>query len=105
MPQTLKTMIGSVYGSIPLSVRFGKKYVEQKETLDRYLSLNDKDQDEFTYKKILETIQFAETYIPFYQKSFKAAGVSSDDFKTLSDISKFPVISKADIKANLDDFS
>jgi len=104
MPQTLKTMIGSVYGSVPLSVRFGKKYVEQKETLDRYLSLNDKDQDEFTYKKILETIQFAETYIPFYQKSFKAAGVSSDDFKTLSDISKFPVISKADIKANLDDF-
>ncbi|MCH9812834.1 MAG: hypothetical protein K0U47_02695 [Epsilonproteobacteria bacterium] len=104
MPQSLKTFIGSVYGSIPLSIRFGKKYVEQKEMLDGYLSLDEKGQEAFTYQKVLETIKFAEEHIPYYQKSFKAAGVSSDDFKTLADIAKFPVISKADIKANLDDF-
>jgi len=104
MPQSLKTIIGSIYGSIPLSIRFGKKYVEQKELLDEYLSLDEKGQEGFTYKKILETIKFAEEHIPYYQKSFKDAGVSSADFKTLSDLAKFPVISKADIKAHLDDF-
>jgi phenylacetate-CoA ligase len=104
MPQGVKTFIGSVYGSIPLSIRFGKKYVEQKEMLDGYLAMDEKGKEEFTYKKVLETIKFAETHIPYYKNSFKEAGVSSADFKTLSDLSKFPVISKADIKANLDDF-
>ncbi len=104
MPQSIKTIIGSVYGSIPLSIRFGKNYVEQKDTLDKYLALNEKQRDEFTYNKILQTLKFAEEFIPYYKNSFKKAGLSSKDFKTLSDLEKFPVISKADIKANLDDF-
>ncbi len=104
MPQFMKTFIGSVYGKIPLSKRFGDKYSEQKEILDNYEGMDAKKRDEFTYKKILETIKFAEENIPYYQKSFKKAGVSSNDFKTLADIEKFPIISKADIKANLEDF-
>ena len=104
LPQSIKTVMGTAYGTIPLPIRFGKNYVEQKDRLEKYLSLNRVEQQTLTYTKTLETIKFAETYIPYYKKSFKKAGISSKDFKTLNDLKKFPLISKADIKANLDDF-
>ncbi|NLL91601.1 MAG: phenylacetate--CoA ligase [Ruminococcaceae bacterium] len=38
--------------------------------------------------------------VPHYKKKFDEAGVSPDDIKTLSDISKFPFTTKEDIRVN-----
>ncbi len=102
MPQPVKTFIGSVYGSVPLSIRFGKLYTKHKNIVEHFESLNDQEKAKILYEKTLEVIKFAEENIPYYQKSFKEHGVSSKDFQSLSDLKKFPSITKEDIKKNLD---
>ncbi len=103
MPQSLKNIFGSIYGAIPLSKRFGKLYTIHKNSVIEFEKMQDTQKIEFLYKKTLETIKFAEENIPYYKKSFQEHGVSSKDFHTLSDLKKFPVITKEDIKENLDD--
>ena len=39
-------------------------------------------------------VQYAYDNVPFYQKSFKDAGVEPGDLKTLEDITKFPFVLK-----------
>lgn len=103
MPQSLKTFIGGVYGSLPLKVRFGKHYGVHNKLLMEYEQWNEEKKIDFIYNKTLETLLFAENNIPFYQKTFLEFGVSSVDFKELSDIKLFPCIDKSDIKNHLKD--
>ncbi len=103
MPQSLKTFLGGLYGSIPLEVRFGKQYSVHKKLLFEYEQWSDNKKIDFIYNKTLETLLFAEKNIPFYQKKFLESGVSAVDFKELSDIKLFPNLLKSDIKNHLDD--
>ena len=48
-------------------------------------------------------VQYAYDNVPFYQKSFKDAGVEPGDLKTLEDITKFPFILKQDMRDNYPD--
>ncbi len=102
-PQPIKTFTGSIYGSIPLSFRFGKLYSKHKAIAESFEKFSKDQKIEFMYRKTLESIEFAESHIPFYKKSFKRHGVSSKDFTSLDDLKKFPYITKDDIKKNLDE--
>src|SRR5690606_5034072 len=46
------------------------------------------------------TLAHAYRNVPHYQRAFDAAGVHPDDMKQLSDISKFPVTTKQDLRDN-----
>ena len=48
-------------------------------------------------------VKYAYDNVPFYQKSFKDAGVEPGDLKTLEDITKFPFILKQDMRDNYPD--
>lgn len=48
-------------------------------------------------------VQYAYDNVPFYQKSFKDAGVEPGDLKTLEDITKFPFVLKQDMRDNYPD--
>ncbi|WP_457594107.1 hypothetical protein [Hydrogenimonas sp.] len=102
-PQPLKTFLGSLYGSIPLEIRFGRQFGIHKKLLEKFENGDEQYKQDYIYNKILETLIFAETYIPYYQKKFKEHGVSSRDFKALEDIGKFPTISKLEMKEHLDE--
>ena len=103
MPQSLKTFLGTLYGSIPIEKRYGPLYTHYL-TLFRKFEEGDKQfQLDYLYNKILETILFAEEHIPFYQKRFAEYGVSASDFKSLDDLKKFPVTTKEDIKRHVEE--
>lgn len=51
-------------------------------------------------ERMRKTLHHAYTNVPFYRKSFDAAGVHPDDLKTLSDLSKFPFTVKSDLRDN-----
>ncbi len=102
MPQSLKTFLGSIYGSIPLEVRYGKLYGEFMKRYKEFEEADEQFKQDFVYNKTLETLIFAEENIPFYKEHFQKYGVSSKDFKSLDDLKRFPSISKHDIKANID---
>ncbi len=46
------------------------------------------------------SLKHAYENVPHYKKSFDAAGVHPDDLKSLSDLGKFPLTSKDDLRAN-----
>ncbi len=100
-PQSLKTFLGSLYGNIPLSVRFGKHFSIHQELLERFENGSSQFQLDFLYHKTLETLLFAEQQIPYYKKLFQEHGLSSKDFKSLEDIRQFPQLHKETIKTNI----
>ena len=51
-------------------------------------------------QRLKATLQRAYTNVPHYRKSFDDQGIQPDDLKTLSDLSKFPFTTKADLRAN-----
>src|SRR5689334_5416887 len=46
------------------------------------------------------SVRHAYDNVPHYRKAFHAAGVHPDDLQSLSDLSKFPFLTKADLRAN-----
>ena len=100
-PQSLKTFLGSLYGNIPLELRFGKAYSYHKDILEKFESSDKQYQIDFIYNKTLETLLFAEENIPYYKSTFQKHNVSSKDFKSIGDLKKFPILNKQLIKENL----
>ncbi len=103
LPQSVKTVIGSIYGAIPLEKRFGSLYREYMQAFERFEAEDAAFKEEYLYHKILETISFAQEHIPFHQKRFAEYGVSVADFKSLDDLKKFPTMTKEDIKKDIDE--
>jgi len=51
-------------------------------------------------QRLKATLQHAYTNVPHYRNIFDDQGIQPDDLKTLSDLSKFPFTTKADLRAN-----
>lgn len=100
-PQSLKTFIGSLYGNIPLSIRFGHTFTTHRDIIEKFESGNTQYQMDFIYNKTLETLIFAEENIPYYKKLFQEHALSAQNFKSLDDLKKFPTLSKQLLKDNL----
>ncbi len=103
MPQSLKTFLGTLYGSIPIQKRYGSQYSFYMEIYQKFNEGDKHFQEDYLFNKTLETILFAEHNISFYQQSFAKHGVSASDFKSLSDLNKFPILTKADIREHIED--
>lgn len=101
-PQPLKTFLGSLYGSIPLSIRFGRNFTLHEKLLRTFEEGDEQFKIDFMYNKTLETLLFAEKNIPYYKNIFQEYGISSKEFKSLDDMKLFPTLTKQDIKNNLD---
>jgi len=99
-PQTLRTFLGSIYGSIPLSVRFGKDFSIHEKILKQFEESDEQFKLDFMYNKTLETLIFSEENIPYYKDLFHQHHVSSKDFKSLEDLKLFPYLTKNDIKTH-----
>ncbi len=102
-PQPLKTFLGGLYGSAPLSLRFGEPYRTHKGILRKFEEGSEQFKLDFMYNKTLETILFAEKSIPYYKDLFNEHGISSQSFKELNDIKLFPNLTKEIMKENLED--
>ncbi len=103
MPQSLKTFLGTLYGSIPIEKRYGTLYSHYLEVYKQFEEGDKQFQEDYLYNKTLETILFAEQNIQFYQQSFAKHGVSASDFKSLDDLQKFPTMAKEDIKKHIEE--
>lgn len=99
-PLWVKKTVGSVYGMLPYSVRYGKRYEDYKKLARSARSWSVEKRDTFLYEKLKQLITHAYETVPFYREKYDAAGVNPDTFKVLSDLDKFPCITREDIKAN-----
>ena len=102
LPRPIKSFLGSLYGSIPLSVRFGNQYKVHKDIVEQYENSSEQYQLDYLYNKTFETIQFAFDNIPHYTKKFNQHGFKPKDFKSLEDIKKVPFLTKSMIQNDLE---
>lgn len=58
----------------------------------------------FQEQKLREALDYVYQHSPFYQKRFAEAGISISDIRTLEDLQKLPVTTKADLQQFNDDF-
>jgi phenylacetate-CoA ligase len=55
-------------------------------------------QEEIIFFKLTNQIRYAWERSPFYRRRWQEAGVSPDDLKVLSDLARFPVVQKSDLR-------
>jgi phenylacetate-CoA ligase len=58
--------------------------------------------NDYQYNQLKKLITFAFNTVPYYAESFKKAGFHPGNFKTLEDIKNVPVLTKNDVRNNLD---
>ena len=102
MPDWQKKSVGSLYNTLPKKIRYGKSFIEFEKLLERNRYFSKEEIEEYQFNKIRETLEVAFNHIPYYQKKYSEHGLSIDSFKEISDIQKFPFLSKKDIKNNYD---
>lgn len=57
--------------------------------------------EELQLKKLKKLLQHAYSSVPYYKRKFDEYGVKPSDLKDLSDLKKFPFLTREDIKKNL----
>jgi phenylacetate-CoA ligase len=55
--------------------------------------------DEVVFAKLSRQVRYAWERSPFYRRQWQEAGVSPDTLKSLDDLTRFPVVQKADLRA------
>jgi phenylacetate-CoA ligase len=57
---------------------------------------------EHQWQKTKELLDFVYEHNNFYRRRFQSIGATPEDFKSLSDFSRFPILTKSEIRANRD---
>jgi phenylacetate-CoA ligase len=102
--RTLEKSVDWIKALVPFEWRYNPEFSQFKKLLEesQYWSKEKLDEYQFIHSKKL--LEYAEKNIPWYQKKFAEYGVSSKDFVNLQDIKKFPLVTKEEIRDNLDQF-
>ena len=60
----------------------------------------DSERKKLQFDRLKRILTYSYDNVPFYKKSFDNKGIKPSDFKQLSDISKFPTVTKLDLRDN-----
>jgi len=101
LPNSVKTFLGSLYGNIPLEIRFGNQNKIHKKILQKFSEADDRFKLDYQFNKTLETLQFASEHIPYYKKLFNDYGINVSDVKDFSDLKRLPFLTKEIIQKEL----
>src|SRR5512137_1339408 len=58
--------------------------------------------DGYRLGKLRAMLEHSYENVPFYHEAFKSRGLKPSDIKTFADLSKLPVLTKADVIANME---
>jgi phenylacetate-CoA ligase len=98
-PQIVKTSLGHVYRRLPVQWRYGKSFSKfereavESETWDVQTCV------EYQTKALGDSLRAA-AQCPFYKGRFLESGVDPMRFECLSELSKFPLLTKEDLLLN-----
>jgi phenylacetate-CoA ligase len=73
--------------------------IQEMVTLDPILGASRDELESIQLQRLKSTLQHAYAGNPNYKVKFDAAGVHPDDLRSLSDLSRFPFTTKADLRA------
>jgi phenylacetate-CoA ligase len=62
------------------------------------LKWNEEKLREYQLRRLRQIINYAYTYVPFYHRKFKSAGVSPGEIRTLEDLARVPITKKDELR-------
>lgn len=81
----------------------GRATLTYLDELERSQWRPERELRELNWRKMLEALQFAEQRVPFYRRRFAEYGVRVKDVHAPEDLLRFPVLTKADLRAHGDE--
>jgi len=74
------------------------KFFEKMEIIKEYEFIDREKIEEFQFSELKGLLETAYKEVPFYRKKFKARNITPNSLKKLSDLEKFPIVSKSEIR-------
>ena len=65
---------------------------------NRRLNWSKQKLEKYCDKRLRAVVRYADHFVPFYHKQFRDAGVDVDEIRSIGDLSKLPIIKKAEFK-------
>jgi phenylacetate-CoA ligase len=103
MPEWQKCVIGGMYRVLPDSLRLGRSFLEFSRLLKESEYWSADRLEEYQYEQIRSTLEQAYKHVPYYGRRFAEYGVSPSTFQKLTDIRRFPYLTKSDIQEHYKD--
>ncbi|MGB9614358.1 MAG: phenylacetate--CoA ligase family protein [Fervidobacterium sp.] len=82
--------------------RFGKKFLTLLDYLNKSQWLSNSDLIELQNEKLRHLIKHAYETVPYYQWRMRERKLGPDDIKTVDDLVKLPLLTREDVRTNLE---
>src|SRR5690554_5264989 len=100
MPLFAQNVLLSLQGSRLKKQRYNKTYFEILDFLNSTSNWNTDQIKSYKEEKTFKIIEHAFKTCPYYKDKYSELGLSPNDFKSLEDLQKFPILTKDDVRSN-----
>jgi phenylacetate-CoA ligase len=104
LPPRIKDTLKYSYSLIPLKMRLGKRFFKQLEFLEESQWWSEQELENYQNEQLRKLIKHAYENVPYYNRLFKTNKLTLNDIRTVEDLPKIPILTKAIIRNNLRDF-
>lgn len=98
IPLPLLNLAAPLFYLIPAKFRYGQVFTETWNALEQEELLTEAEQAELVNRRFREIIAHCFRNVPYYREEFARLGLTPEDFQTVADIVKLPVIDKETIR-------
>lgn len=101
-PQWIKRIVGQVYRTIPLSIRYGKVYTEYTKLLEESQWWSKEKLQEYQWRKLEKLLAHAYKNVPYYRRIFNERGLKLRNIQNFDDFKQIPFLTKEIVRNNLE---
>ena len=84
LPRSARSFLGSLYGTNPLKIRFGRQYRIHNRIVEEFENSDEQFRFDYMFNKTFETMHFTYENIPYYTKKLDEYHFKPNDFKSLT---------------------
>jgi len=95
-------MYPKIYRALRLVWPGGLETRRHLRQLERTQSLPPEEFQAFQLAQLQAIVRHAYEHVPFYRNLYRREGIHPDDIRTLSDFRRLPIITKSDVRANVE---
>ena len=100
-PIWFQNLAVTLYGAKIHRERYGRKFTDKLEEFERNEWLSQDELVDYQNRKLERLIRHAYDHVPYYQLRMNELKLKPADIRTVSDLYKLPVLTRAELKKNL----
>jgi len=103
LPYPVQQSLRYIYGTIPLSIRYGKVFWDTYDFLQESQWWSRERLEEYQMQQLSELLYHAYENVPYYRRVFDERGLKPRDIQNFDDLRKLPYLTKEIIQENSPD--